>query len=146
MCICQYVCWFFELSEGFVLICNMFYSLEADVTVSLSSALFHSLIPSLFPLSFLSPIQVHTVATSFPQWWSAPVTRYLWPSSLTVASQTADSLPSGRLCTLRISQVLSADEHTRRSAKHTREYTHTQTHRSTSTPEAHNAVAVQHLI
>lgn len=63
-----------------------------------------------------SHFQAHTVATSFPQWWSVPPTQYLSPSSLTVVSQIEDSPPSGRLCILRILEV-PRTQHTQRQTE-----------------------------
>lgn len=79
---------------------------------------FLSLLVFIF-FTFVHPLphfQEHTVATSFPRWWSVPETQFLSPSSPTVASQTTDSPPSGRLCILKILQV--------RCTQHTQTRTH----------------------
>lgn len=146
MCICQYVCWFFELSEGFVLICNMFYSLEVDVTVSLSPLL--CFILSYLPF-FLCPssrwsrytLWLHPSPSGGQRQWHDICDLPVWqsPHRPRILCQVGGCVPWGYHRYWALMNTLAG-------VQNTREYTHTQTHRSTSTPEAHNAVAVQHLI
>jgi hypothetical protein len=109
---------FVYLKFWLLLLC--FYISNRFLSLSLSSN------PILL-ISVPSPSQAHTVATSFPLWWSVPITRCPWASCPTHVSLTEASPPSGRPCILRTLPVIipafSAYTHT-----HTHTHTFTQTH------------------
>jgi hypothetical protein len=113
---------FVYLKFWLLLLC--FYISNRSLSLSLSSN------PILL-ISVPSPSQAHTVATSFPLWWSVPITRCPWASCPTHVSLTEASPPSGRPCILRTLPVIipafSAYTHTHTHI-HTNACTRTCTH------------------